>query len=184
MSSLSSLYSHKSKICSARSVSAFVIPDAATLSITRRFHNAGEVTERSRELVIGLVRNFGLPLRFRLRHLRLLDLPPSPATNLCAPQVRSPVQEMMSEYPRTGSYRGPMYERGIDAKIVIMGNTGSSPLLSCLGHSPSPAFLLLFPQVWGRLACCNDIPRTSSTPRTRHPQPELFSSRRRCTRTG
>ena len=36
----------------------------------------------------------------------------------------------MSEYPRPGSYTGSMYEHGIDAKIVIMGNTGKlSPLL-------------------------------------------------------
>jgi hypothetical protein len=84
------------------------------------------------------------PFRFRLRRLRLLYLPPSPATNLCAPQVRSLVQKMMSEYPRTGSYRGSMYEHGIDAKIVIMGNTGQFPLRFCLGHSTSPAFLHLF----------------------------------------
>ena len=90
----------------------------------------------------------------------------------------------MSEYPRTGSYRGSMYEHGIDAKIVIMGNTGQSPsalLPWPLPPHPRPSLL---PQAWGRLACCNDIPRTNSTPRTRHPQPEHFSSRRRSTRTG
>jgi hypothetical protein len=78
------------------------------------------------------------PLRFRLPRLRLLYLPPSPATTLCALQVRPLVQAMMSEYPRTGSYRGSMYEHGIDAKIVIMGNTGQSPLRFCPGHSALP----------------------------------------------
>ena len=38
-----------------------------------------------------------------------------------------------------------MYERGIDAKIVIMGNTGQFLLFSCRGHSASPALLLLVP---------------------------------------
>ena len=38
-----------------------------------------------------------------------------------------------------------MYEHGIDAKIVIMGNTGQFPLHFCLGHSASPAFLPLSP---------------------------------------
>ena len=45
---------------------------------------------------------------------------------------------MMSEYPRTGSYKGSTYERGIDAKIVIMGNTGQFPLHSCPGHPALP----------------------------------------------
>ena len=123
-------------------------------------------------------------LRFRPRRLSLLYLPPPSATNLCAPQVRSLVQGMMSEYPRTGSYRGSMYDHGIDAKIVIMGNTGQFPLRFYPGHSASPAFLLPVPQVWGKLVCCNGIPRTSSTRRTRHPQLERFSSPRRCTRMG
>ena len=63
---------------------------------------------------------------------------------------------MMSEYPRTGSYRGSMYDHGIDAKIVIMGNTGQFPLRFCLGHSALPAFPIsssLLSQVWARLAC-------------------------------
>jgi len=33
-----------------------------------------------------------------------------------------------------------MYEHGIDAKIVIMGNTGKLLLHFCLGHPASPRF--------------------------------------------
>lgn len=65
---------------------------------------------------------------------------------LCLPQVCSRARAMMSEYhPCPGSYAGPSYEKSIDAKIVIMGDTGSLPLSFCPGrslHSPlsSPFF--------------------------------------------
>ena len=51
----------------------------------------------------------------------------------------------MSEYPRTGSYRGSMYEHGIDAKIVIMGNTGQFP--SALLPRP-PRLTRVFPSLF------------------------------------
>lgn len=37
----------------------------------------------------------------------------------------------MAEYPRVDPYKRARYDRGVDAKIVVMGNTGASkPLRS------------------------------------------------------
>ena len=73
----------------------------------------------------------------------------------------------MAEHPCTGSYRGSMYEHGIDAKIVIMGNTGKLPSgilppTTSLSHvstlSPSP------------LRCWEDQPVAKIYPEQVRPQ--------------
>jgi Ras family len=79
-------------------------------------------------------------LRFRFRLLlcccqsslsSLFFLKKYSYTRLRALRVGWPFQSgMMSEYQRLDSYQRAMYEQGIDAKIVIMGNTGQYHKLS------------------------------------------------------
>jgi hypothetical protein len=49
----------------------------------------------------------------------------------------------MSAYPRMDPYRGSRYEHGIDAKVVVMGNSGEPvlrlpPSINCLIICPPP----------------------------------------------
>ena len=118
-------------------------------------------------------------LRLSLRHSLLPPLRAPPRLLACARQVS------MEDYPRTDPYRRSRHEQGVDAKIVIMGNTGMSfaflsPPLRCAPASrprrvtlPAPSHRC--PQVSARPACCTDIPRTSSIPRIPLLQQVLFS---------
>ncbi len=62
--------------------------------------------------------NLSLPL-FSFPFFPPSRLPPFP------PILTLGTLEMMSEYPRMDPYARSRYEQGVDAKIVIMGNTGS-----------------------------------------------------------
>jgi Ras family len=42
----------------------------------------------------------------------------------------------MSAYPRLDPYRASRYEHGIDAKVVVMGNSGVSPFIMLHGCPP------------------------------------------------
>ncbi len=88
----------------------------------------------------------------------------------------------MNDYSRLDPYSRSRYDNGIDAKIVVMGNTGpyiSRPslyvmciLISC----PRPHL-----QASERPACSSDTPRTSTNPNSPHPPPAHSSSQRKLT---
>ena len=65
--------------------------------------------------------------------------PPSrpPGASLARPLL-STRTIAMSSYPRMDPYRGSRYEHGIDAKVVVMGNSGEP----CLHTLPSKHPLL------------------------------------------
>ena len=106
-------------------------------------------------------------------------IPPSrhPGASLARPLL-STLTIAMSAYPRMDPYRGSRYEHGIDAKVVVMGNSGQSvfrlfpSIHSLLSSVP-------YNKAWARPAYYNDIRKTNTTPRTPHPLPVLFSSQRK-----
>lgn len=79
----------------------------------------------------------------------------------------------MSAYPPMDPYRRSRFEHGIDAKVVVMGNSGSSYFLRSLSLTHN-----IF-KVLARPASFNDTPKTSSTQRTPLPPPAHSSSQRR-----
>jgi hypothetical protein len=79
----------------------------------------------------------------------------------------------MSAYPRMDPYRGSRYEHGIDAKVVVMGNSGELllhilPSIQCLLSSVTSN------KAWARPASYKDTLKTNTTPRTPHLLPVLF----------
>lgn len=92
----------------------------------------------------------------------------------------------MAGYASLDPYSKSRYE-GVDAKIVVMGNTGSSPHRRLLFFLPFLTFFLFLDvpirvvQVLERPAFFSDTPKTSSTRKTQ-PQPRArFSSPRKFT---
>lgn len=63
--------------------------------------------------------------------------PPRPPGASLARPLLSTRTIAMSAYPRMDPYRGSRYEHGIDAKVVVMGNSGEPvlhPLLSLMTY--------------------------------------------------
>ena len=79
----------------------------------------------------------------------------------------------MSAYPRMDPYRGSRYEHGIDAKVVVMGNSGE-PLFPLLPLTHRLLSSVPRNKVWARPASYNDTLKTNTTPRTPHLLPVLF----------
>ena len=122
----------------------------------------------------------------------LLSSPPLPSFPFpfrphlfCATPARpliSTYTTAMSAYPRLDPYRASRYEHGIDAKVVVMGNSGEPPLSRFFDNARSynrrhrrrPPIKAL-----ARPACYNDTLKISSIQRTLLPQPVHFSSPRK-----
>ena len=114
----------------------------------------------------------------------LLSLPPSPSPLPFILLSRHPGASLarpllstrtiaMSAYPRMDPYRGSRYEHGIDAKVVVMGNSGE-PLLHLLPSMQCLLSSVTCNKVWARPASYKDTLKTNTTPRTPHLLPVLF----------
>lgn len=80
----------------------------------------------------------------------------------------------MDTYADPDPYSRPRYDNGIDSKIVIMGNSGTS-----ISRRQRAAHSV--PQASGKLVSSTATPRASSTPRTPPPPVAPSSSRKRST---
>lgn len=89
----------------------------------------------------------------------------------------------MSAYPRLDPYRASRYEHGIDAKVVVMGNSGESLFLCFLDIYTllQSSYVAVLPpnKALARRASYSDTLKTSSTLRILLPQPVHFSSPRK-----